>query len=69
MRTLDKLVNGVCVTTTDDHMWLAPFDPSSPDKWLQVGRSDEREIIPGWRRSVLLPLVPAFLLRPFRFLR
>jgi len=29
-RTLDKLVDGVNVTTVDEHMWLIPFTKGEP---------------------------------------
>ncbi|XP_012866592.1 PREDICTED: uncharacterized protein KIAA0556 homolog [Dipodomys ordii] len=46
-RTLDKLIDGVNVTTEDEHMWLIPFSPSL-DHMVTI-RFDRAESIAGVR--------------------
>lgn len=35
-RTLDKLVDGCCVSTNDHHMWLIPFEGAKSEHWLRI---------------------------------
>lgn len=35
-RTLDKIVDGCCKTTSDRHMWLIPFDGLESEHWLRI---------------------------------
>ncbi|KAG6545885.1 hypothetical protein Mapa_012540 [Marchantia paleacea] len=35
-RTLDKLVDGCCVSTNDHHMWLIPFEGAKSKHWLRI---------------------------------
>ncbi|KAM4829868.1 katanin-interacting protein [Thomomys bottae] len=46
-RTLDKLIDGVNVTTEDEHMWLVPFSPGL-DHMITI-RFDRAESIAGVR--------------------